>query len=78
MQPDSDWLRALTAREAAASVALLTVVFSHHDNLVAPQSIQTLAGARTIEVAARGHVELVCDRAVWVHAAQAIDASARR
>ena len=37
-----------------------------------------IAGARTIEVAARGHVELVCDRAVWAHAAQAIDASARR
>ena len=76
MRPDSKWLRALAAREAAtARLTPFTVVLSHHDNMVAPQSIQTLEGACTIEVAGLGHVALAYDRAVWSHAAGAIDAA---
>jgi hypothetical protein len=58
-------------------VTPFTVVLSHHDNMVAPQSIQTLDGVRTIELAGRGHVELAYDRAVWSHVARAIDDAAR-
>jgi pimeloyl-ACP methyl ester carboxylesterase len=77
MRPDCDWLCALAARESAAARALFTVVISHHDNIVVPAAIQTLDGARTIEVVGRGHVELAYDRAVWAHAAAAIDAAQR-
>ena len=79
MRPDCDWLRALATRETAtARVTPITVVLSHHDNIVAPQSIQTLDGVRTIELAGRGHVELAYDREVWSHVAGAIDAATRR
>ncbi|MBN9460497.1 MAG: alpha/beta hydrolase [Burkholderiales bacterium] len=76
MALDSDWLRTLAAREPASARALFTVVLSHHDNIVVPQAIQTLEGARTVELAARGHVALAYDRAVWGLAARAIDAGA--
>lgn len=74
MRLDSDWLQALASREAAATCAPFTVILSHHDNIVAPQSIQTLARARTIEISGRGHLELAYDRAVWSHVADAIAA----
>ena len=77
MRPDCDWLRALAAREAATARALFTVVISHHDNIVVPAAIQTLDGARTVEITGRGHVELAYDRAVWSHVAAAIDAARR-
>lgn len=74
MMPDSDWLRALAAREPASARGLYTIVLSHHDNIVVPQAIQTLEGARTIELSARGHVALAYDRVAWEHAARALDA----
>lgn len=78
MRPDCDWLRALATREAAtARVTPFTVVLSHHDNIVAPQSIQTLEGARTIELTGRGHVELAYDHGVWQRALEAIETSGR-
>lgn len=77
MLPDSEWLQALATRESGAARALFTVVLSHHDNIVVPQAIQTLDGARTVEVAARGHVELAYDRGVWSHALHAIGAAPR-
>lgn len=76
MRPGSDWLRALAERETPGARALFTVVLSHHDNIVVPQAIQTLDGARTVEVAARGHLELAYDRAVWARVADAVDAAA--
>jgi pimeloyl-ACP methyl ester carboxylesterase len=77
MRLDSGWLRELAAREAGQPRAPFTVILSHHDNIVAPQSIQTLQGARTIELTARGHVELAYDRGVWARALEAIETSGR-
>jgi len=81
MRLDSDWLRALAARESAHESASarvpFTVILSLHDNMVAPQTIQTLEGARTIELAARGHVELAYDRDAWARTIEAIDTVAR-
>lgn len=76
MRLDSGWLRDLAAREAGQQRPPFTVILSLHDNIVAPQPIQTLEGARTIEVAARGHVELAYDRAIWSRALEAIEAAA--
>ncbi len=75
MRLDSDWLRALAAREGTRAGVPFTVILSLHDNIVAPQPIQTLDGARTIELAARGHVELAYDREAWAHTIEAIDAA---
>lgn len=78
MRLDSDWLRALAAREGSRAGVPFTVILSVHDNIVAPQTIQTLEGARTIELFARGHVELAYDRDAWAHAIEAIDTVATR
>jgi pimeloyl-ACP methyl ester carboxylesterase len=77
MRPDSEWLRALAADEAAqgpASLPCTTVILSHHDNIVAPQSDQTLPYAqRTHELAAIGHLSLAFDRTVWSLVGEALD-----
>lgn len=78
MRLDSDWLRALAAREGSRAGVPFTVILSVHDNIVAPQTIQTLDGARTIELFARGHVELAYDRDAWAHTIEAIDTVATR
>lgn len=69
MRPDSDWLAALAADEAAGGSRALprtTVILSHHDNIVAPQAGQTLPQAcRTHELAGIGHLSLAYDPAVW-------------
>jgi triacylglycerol lipase len=65
MQRDSDWLQALAQSETAASRRLFTIVLSHHDNIVVPQAIQTLADAEVIELSGIGHISLALDPHVW-------------
>jgi CheY-like chemotaxis protein len=57
----SDWLRALGESEDGARRALITSIFSHHDNIVAPQTSSVLAGARNIALGGVGHVALGCN-----------------
>jgi len=57
----SDWLRALAASEDAARRVLVTSIFSHHDNIVAPQTSSVLEGARNIALGGVGHVALGCN-----------------
>lgn len=64
MRLHSDWLRALAASESAATRRLFTVVLTRHDNIVAPQRIQTLQGAHTIALERIGHLSLAFDRDV--------------
>ncbi len=58
MRPDSHWLATLAASESAAQRALLTSIFSHHDNIVAPQTSCHLPGAKNIEFGGVGHVAM--------------------
>jgi triacylglycerol esterase/lipase EstA (alpha/beta hydrolase family) len=58
MRPGSDWLRKLDASEDAATRALITSIYTHHDNIVAPQTSGMLAGARNVELGGVGHVAL--------------------
>src|SRR5471030_1662092 len=58
MRRDGDWLPALSGAETAARRAAITSLFSHHDNIVAPQESCRLPGARNVEFAGIGHVEL--------------------
>lgn len=56
--PESDWLRSLAGEEDTATRALVTSIYSHHDNIVAPQTSSHLAGARNIALGGVGHVAL--------------------
>jgi triacylglycerol esterase/lipase EstA (alpha/beta hydrolase family) len=56
--PESAWLRALGAAESGAARALITSFYTHHDNIVAPQTSSLLPGARNIEFGGVGHVAM--------------------
>ncbi|WP_036165774.1 triacylglycerol lipase [Massilia sp. 9096] len=58
MRPGGEWLRALAAGEDAATRALIISIYSHHDNIVAPQTSSMLPGARNVELGGVGHVAL--------------------
>ncbi|ALK96530.1 hypothetical protein AB595_13820 [Massilia sp. WF1] len=58
MRPGSPWLRALAASEEAATRALVTSLYTHHDNIVSPQESSRLEGARNLEFGGIGHVAL--------------------
>ncbi|MDB5962925.1 MAG: hypothetical protein JWP59_4219, partial [Massilia sp.] len=60
----SAWLRALDAAESASTRALITSIYSHQDNIVAPQTSSCLQGARQIAVKGVGHVALGRNRHV--------------
>ena len=60
----SPWLRALDAAETSATRALITSIYTHQDNIVAPQISSCLAGAREIAVKGVGHVALGRNRRV--------------
>jgi triacylglycerol esterase/lipase EstA (alpha/beta hydrolase family) len=64
MRPGSDWLRTLDAGEGGATRALITSIFTHHDNIIAPQTSSRLAGARNVELGGVGHVALGRDARV--------------
>jgi triacylglycerol esterase/lipase EstA (alpha/beta hydrolase family) len=61
MRRDSDWLQQLAADEPRERLERFTVVLSWQDNIVAPQAIQTLPGARTVMLHGLGHISLVYD-----------------
>jgi len=52
------WLRKLDSGENATTRARIVSIYSHHDNIVAPQTSSHLDGARNIEYQGIGHVAL--------------------
>lgn len=60
----SDWLRALGESEDATKRALITSIYSHHDNIVSPQRSSHLEGAKNIELYGVGHVALALNTRV--------------
>ena len=60
----SSWLAQLAASETPATRALITSIYSHHDNIVAPQASAHLPGARHIVFGGIGHVALASDARV--------------
>ncbi|RJG06391.1 alpha/beta fold hydrolase [Noviherbaspirillum cavernae] len=54
----SEWLCELAASETAASNALFVSIYSHHDNIIAPQTSSYLPGAINIALGGIGHVAL--------------------
>lgn len=60
----SGWLAQLAASETPELCALITSIYSHHDNIVAPQASAQLPGARNIAFGGIGHVALASDARV--------------
>lgn len=58
MRRASAWLQALEAGENAATRALITSIYTHHDNIIAPQTSSELEGARNLAFGGVGHVAL--------------------
>lgn len=58
------WLAQLAASETPETRALITSIYSHHDNIVAPQSSAQLPGARNLAFGGIGHVALASDARV--------------
>ena len=58
MRRASGWLQALGDSESAATRALITSIYTHHDNIIAPQASSELEGARNLAFGGVGHVAL--------------------
>ena len=71
---ESAWLRELAAGESAATRALITSIYTHHDNIIAPQTSCCLDGARNIAFGGVGHVALGRNRRVLARVMQEIAA----
>ena len=54
----ASWLEALAAAENAHTRALITSLYTHHDNIVSPQTSSVLDGAEHIAFGGVGHVAL--------------------
>lgn len=52
------WLRELADSEDTAVRALLTSIYTHHDNIISPQTSSELPGARNLAFGGVGHVAL--------------------
>jgi CheY-like chemotaxis protein/triacylglycerol esterase/lipase EstA (alpha/beta hydrolase family) len=57
----SGWLQELGRSEDAARRALITSIYTHHDNIVSPQTSSLLPGARNVAFGGVGHVALGCN-----------------
>ena len=78
MQRGSAWLTALAASERPETRALITSIWSHHDNIVAPQDSSRLPGARNIEFGGVGHVALGSDARVVAEVLREITGAPRQ
>ncbi len=56
--PECVWLRELARGEDAGARALVTSLYSHHDNIISPQTSSELPGALNLAFGGIGHVAL--------------------
>lgn len=61
----STWRSELERAEPAGFGAAFTTILSLHDNVVMPQSIQTVPGATVYRLSGKGHLRLTMDADVW-------------
>lgn len=55
----SEWLRRLAGSESGDTYRLFVSIYTHHDNIVSPQTSSHLPGAKNIALHGIGHVALV-------------------
>lgn len=58
MRRDSAWLRDLAAGETREVRTRIVSIYTHHDNIIAPQDSSVLPGARNVAFGGVGHVAL--------------------
>jgi triacylglycerol esterase/lipase EstA (alpha/beta hydrolase family) len=58
MRRDGAWLRDLAAAETQDVRARIVSIYTHHDNIIAPQDSSILPGARNVAFGGVGHVAL--------------------
>jgi pimeloyl-ACP methyl ester carboxylesterase len=75
MEPGSTWLTALAASERGGVAAPLLSIYSHHDNLVAPQASAVHPHARNVGLPGVGHLALLFSRPVRELIVREIDAA---
>lgn len=66
------WLQALAAGETAAMRSRVVSIYTHHDNIVSPQTSSVLPGARNIAFGGVGHVALGSDPRVLAEVMRAL------
>ena len=66
------WLDGLAALETTRARSLIISIYSHHDNIVSPQTSSFLEGARNIAFGGVGHVALGRNRRVLARVMQEI------
>lgn len=76
MRPGSAWLAELARFEAARWSCKVVSIYSHDDNIVAPQLSAKLEGACNIALSGLGHISLPMSRAVAAHVIAEIAATA--
>lgn len=72
--PECAWLNALAGGEEAGVRARITSIYSHHDNIIAPQTSSELPGARNLAFGGVGHVALGHNRRVLAAVLRELDA----
>jgi triacylglycerol esterase/lipase EstA (alpha/beta hydrolase family) len=72
-----EWLQALAAGEDMQTRALITSIYTHHDNIIAPQTSSHLPGARNLEFGGIGHVALGSNPRILAAVMREIGALAR-
>jgi triacylglycerol lipase len=74
----SEWLRQLAAVEDEATYQLFVSIYSHHDNIISPQTSSHLQGAENIEFHAIGHVALAFNPAIQAQVIREIRKASQR
>ena len=72
--PECAWLSALAGGEEADARGRIASIYSHHDNIIAPQTSSELLGARNLAFGGVGHVALGHNRRVLSAVLAEIDA----
>lgn len=73
----SEWLRKLASDESPLIHRLFVSIYSHHDNIISPQTSSHLPGAKNIELHAIGHVALALHPLVQAHVIREIREASR-
>lgn len=73
----SNWLRQLAHVEGPDAYRIFVSIYSHHDNIISPQTSSHLPGAKNIELYGIGHVALVPDPTVQSLVTNEIRAASR-
>jgi triacylglycerol lipase len=60
----SEWLQKLASTESPATRAVILSIYSHHDNIVSPQTSSHLPGAENLAISGIGHVALALDHGI--------------